>query len=87
MFSTSTTESSTNSPMAIAKPPKVMTLMVCPIHLKMSTVKASDKGIASKEIAVVRVDNKNANSTITTRIDPSISASVTLSTDALIKSA
>ena len=50
-------------------------------------VTASDSGMATSEITVVRTDNKNANNTIATMMAPSRSASATLPTDALMKSA
>ena len=87
MFSTSTTASSTSSPMAIARPPSVMTLSDWPSSLKISTVTASDSGMAISEISVVRADSRKANSTIATMMAPSRSASLTLPIEASMKSA
>jgi hypothetical protein len=50
-------------------------------------VTASDSGIATSEITVVRTDSRKANSTIATMIAPSRSASATLPIEALMKSA
>ena len=87
MFSTSTTASSTSSPIAIASPPSVITLIDCPSHWNTSAVTASDSGIAVSEITVVRAESKKANSTIATMMAPSRSASATLPIEAWMKSA
>ena len=87
MFSTPTTASSTSSPMAMARPPSVITLIDWPSHWNTSAVTASDSGIAVSEISVVRSDSRKANSTIATMIAPSRSASATLPIEALMKSA
>ena len=50
-------------------------------------VTASDKGIATSEIKVVRADNRKANNTMATMMAPSRKASVTLPMDASMKSA
>ncbi len=86
-FSTSTTASSTSSPLAIARPPRVMTLRDWPSSLKIRIVTASDSGMATSEISVVRADSRKANSTIATMIAPSRRASLTLPIDASMKSA
>ncbi len=87
MFSTSTTASSTSSPIAMASPPSVMTLIDWPSHCRTSTATASDSGIAVSVISVVRADSRNANSTMATMIAPSRSACATLPTAASMKSA
>ena len=48
---------------------------------------ASDSGIATSEITVVRTDSKKANSTMATMMAPSRSASATLPVEAWMKSA
>jgi hypothetical protein len=50
-------------------------------------VTASDSGMATSEITVVRADSRKANSTIATMMAPSRSASATLPIEALMKSA
>ena len=74
--------------MAMARPPSVITLIDWPSHWNTSAVTASDSGMATSEITVVRTDSRNANSTMATMMAPrSRSASATLPTDALMKSA
>ncbi len=82
MFSTSTTASSTNSPIAIANPSRVMTLIDCPRSLNTTTVTASESGIAISEISVVRAFSKKTNKIRATMIAPSRKASTTLAIDA-----
>ena len=50
-------------------------------------VTASDSGIASSEMSVVRAESRKAKSTIATMIAPSRSASATLVIEARMKSA
>ena len=73
--------------MAIARPPSVITLIGWPSHSNTTAVTASDSGIATSEITVVRADSRKANSTIATMMAPSRSASATLPIEALMKSA
>ena len=87
MFSTSTTASSTSSPMAMASPPSVITLIDRPKARKASAATASDSGMASSEISVVRADSRKANRMTATITAPSRSASPTLPTEARMKSA
>ena len=70
-FSTSIMASSTNEPMAIAIPPKLIVLMVNPINLSVRMDTNSDNGIAINEMNVVRAFIKNKKSTITTKTEPS----------------
>ena len=86
MFSTSTTASSTSSPIAMARPPSVITLIDCPSSWNTSAVTASESGIATSEITVVRADSRKANSTTATMMAPSRSASATLPMEAWMKS-
>ena len=62
-FSTSTTASSTSSPMAMARPPSVIVLMVRPNSWKTITVIRMEIGMAVSEIAVVRQFSRNRNRT------------------------
>ncbi len=78
MFSTSTIASSTSSPMATARPPRVIVLMDRPKYQKMRPVITIESGIAVSVIKVVRKFSRNANKMITTRMPPSRSASITL---------
>ncbi|MNR63817.1 hypothetical protein D3C85_1862500 [compost metagenome] len=55
--------------------------------LKTKAVTASDSGMATSEIKVVRADSRNAKSTIATMMAPSRKASVTLPIEAAMKSA
>lgn len=62
-----------------------MTLIDWPSRWKASAVTASDSGIATSEIRVVRALSRKANSTIATRMAPSRSASTTLPIEASMK--
>ena len=64
-----------------------MTLIDCPSHWNTTAVTASDSGMATSEITVVRTDSKKANSTMATMMAPSRRASATLPVEALMKSA
>ena len=77
-FSTSTMASSTNSPIATARPPSVMVLMPRPNHWKTMNVTKSDRGIAVSVMKVVRKLRRKRNSTIETIRLPSRRASSTL---------
>ncbi|TWU34860.1 hypothetical protein Poly41_40030 [Novipirellula artificiosorum] len=84
MFSTSTIASSTNSPIATAMPPSVITLIesslpvIQPINRKTIVVSTNESGIAVKVINVVRKFSKNRNRTMTTNTAPIAIASATL---------
>ena len=77
MFSTSTIASSTSSPMATASPPSVIVLIDIPNHLKTRPVTTIERGMAVSVMKVVRKLRRNRNNTITTRMPPSRSASMT----------
>ena len=76
-FSTSTMASSTNSPIATARPPSVMVLMPRPNHWKTMNVTKSDSGMAVRVMKVVRKLRRKRNSTIETMRLPSRRASTT----------
>ena len=78
MFSTPTTASSTSSPIAIARPPKVMVLMESPAIQNTMAVTNTDIGIATSEIIVVRTSIRNRNSTMPTITSASSSTVRTL---------
>ena len=78
-FSTSTIASSTSEPMAIAIPPKLIVLIVSPIHLRASIEVTNASGIVTNDITVVRTFIKKIKSTITTKIPPSYNDFCTLS--------
>ena len=63
--------SSTNEPIAMAIPPRLIVLIVSPkiFKVRMDTTRAS--GIVTKEISVVRTFIRKRNSTMTTKIPPS----------------
>ena len=86
-FSTSMMASSTNSPMAIARPPRLMLLMVKPNQFMVTTAATSESGIASKVMVAARKFIRNSATTITTRMAPSRNALVRLSSDRSMKSA
>ena len=78
-FSTSTMASSTSAPMATAMPPSVIVLIETSKIEKTMAVMASDSGIAVSVMTVVRKFRRKRKSTITTRMEPSRTASSTLS--------
>ncbi len=79
MFSTSTMASSTSSPMATARPPRVIVLIDNPKPAKIIAVITSDSGIAVSVINVVRKFIRKINKSTTTNTPPSARASITLS--------
>jgi hypothetical protein len=87
MFSTSTTASSTNSPIAIASPPSVIVLIDNPSHLKTSIAIRIDSGMAVSEISIVRRLPRKKNSTAATRQPAISSLSCRLPIDDSMKSA
>ena len=64
--------------MAIARPPSVIVLIEMSNALKTSAVMSSDNGIAVSVMNVVRKFSRKRKRTMTTRIEPSRSASSTL---------
>ena len=86
-FSTSIIASSTNEPMAMAMPPRLIVLMFKPSAFITRIAPSNDKGIATREIIVVRKFPKNINKIIITKILPSIKAFCTLLMEVSIKSA
>ena len=87
VFSTKMIASSTRAPMAIAMPPRVIVLMVPPKARSVMTARASDNGIASTEIAVVRTFHRKRKRMATTRSAPSRNDVTTLFTASAMKSA
>src|SRR5215471_6376566 len=86
-FSTPITASSTTSPSAIARPPRVIVLSVTPKCCKTATAARSDSGMAEQQMAAVRRSNRNKNRMITTNMPPMRSAELKLSIAVLMKSA
>jgi len=78
--------SSTKTPIAIAKPPRVIVFTVKSSALSTSMVTIKDKGIAVIEIITVRKLTRKSIRIITTIIAPSRRASTTLSMASSIKS-
>ena len=72
--------SSTNSPIATARPPSVIVLIESPHHAKTRHVMMIDIGIARSVMTVVRRFSRNIASATATRIAPSHSASITFAT-------
>ncbi len=64
--------SSTSEPMAMAMPPRLMVLMVCPVRRMTMTVMSSDRGMAVSEMSVTRPFIRNTSSTRTTKKAPSM---------------
>ncbi len=86
-FSTSMMASSTNAPIAIVRPPSVMVLMVPPKAETTMIPASSANGMASAEINVVRQEPRKRKRMMTTRMAPSRSATVTLRSAMVMKSA
>ena len=84
-FSIITIELSTNSPIAIARPPRVITFIVMSMRLNIIIVDTNDMGIAINVISEARKLIKTKTITITTRIAPSLNASTTLLIEELMK--
>ena len=70
-FSTSTIASSTKEPMAMARPPRLMVLIVSPKACNTRIATNRDKGRATSEMIVVRTFIKKKKRTIITKTDPS----------------
>ncbi len=70
-LSTSMMASSTNAPMAMAMPPRLMVLMVKPSQRNARMDTSSASGIASSEMRVLRMFMRNTSSTMTTKMLPS----------------
>ena len=85
MFSTSTTASSTSSPIAMARPPSVIVLMVSPKALKTSTVTRIEIGMAVSEMSVARAFIRKTNRTMATTTAASSSTRLTLSIEVSMK--
>ena len=79
MFSTSTIASSTSSPIATARPPRVIVFTLSPNTAKTTAVITIESGIAVRVMNVVRRFIRNRNRMTRTRIAPSRSASTTFS--------
>ena len=77
--------SSTNSPIAIAKPPNVKVFIEIPNNLKIMAVVINDKGIAVSVIMVVRKFSKNINKMMITKMNPSLNASSTFFSEFTMK--
>ena len=84
-FSTSTIESSTSEPMAMAIPPRLIVLMVSPIQRMARSDATIESGMETSEITVVRQFIRNMNSTMITKIAPSIKDCFTLSNELSMK--
>ena len=79
MFSTSTMASSTSSPMATASPPSVIVFIDKPNQWNTSPVIKMESGMAVSVMKVVRKFIRKRNRMMTTRIPPSLRASMTFS--------
>ena len=84
-FSTSTMASSTSEPMAMAIPPRLIVLMVCPKACRVSRVIRMERGMVTSEIRVVRVFIRKRNRTMTTNKTPSNNDFWTLPMELLMK--
>ena len=78
--------SSTSAPMAIARPPSVIVLIVASKPRSTRTAAASESGIAVSVIVAARTFARNSSTTSTTSIPPSSRAVVTLLTATWMKS-
>ena len=78
-FSTSTIASSTNDPIAMHIPPRLIVFIVKPMRCKATMAASSERGMVTSEISVVRTFMRNKNRIATTSTPPSINAFFTLS--------
>ena len=85
-FSTSTIESSTSEPMAIARPPRLMVLSVNPISFMLMMAISIETGIETSEITAVLQFIRKMNSTTITKKAPSSSDLPTFPTEFRMKS-
>gem|GEM_PF-6409079 len=86
-FSTKMIASSTRAPIAMAIPPSVMVFTVPPRARIVMTASASDRGMATTEISVVRTFHRKSSRMAITKNAPSRSAMMTFSTASEMKSA
>ena len=86
-FSTSIIASSTSSPIAMARPPRLMVLSVRPKRSIAMTAATSDNGSASSVMTAARTFIRNTTTTRMTRAAPSTNAVKRLSSDCSMKSA
>jgi hypothetical protein len=70
--------SSTTTPIAMARPPKVIVLNVTPRRVSTIAAAKSDSGMAAHETAAIRRSNRKRNITTVTKTAPNISDSPTL---------
>lgn len=70
-FSTSMIASSTSDPIAMAMPPRLIVLIVSPIHFNARIDTSSESGSATSEMTVVRKFIRKTSRTITTKTAPS----------------
>ena len=78
MFSTTTTASSITRPMATARPPIDITLIVSPSHRITRNVVMTVRGSVTEATRVRRQSRRKTSSTITARTPPTRMASRTL---------
>ena len=71
MFSIATVASSTRIPMASANPPKVITLIVCPVSQSATTAAISANGMFNKTIRALRQSRRNSRIISPTSTAPS----------------
>ena len=76
MFSISTIASSTRIPVTSVTASKLTRLSEKPIMLMIANVGIAASGSAIAEISVARIFFKNRNTTMTARMEPSISVSI-----------
>ena len=71
--------------MAMAKPPRLIVLMVSPNALSVRIAATNAKGMVTSEMMVVRTFMRNTKSTMTTKMAPSMRERFTLSMELLMK--
>ena len=84
-FSTSTMESSTSEPIAMAIPPRLIVLTVSPMNFETRRVTRIDSGIETKEMRVVLQFMRNMKRTKTTNMPPSMRDFLTLEIEPSMK--
>ena len=85
VFSTTTTAASTSMPMAMASPPRLIRLALCPVQRISRKVHSAASGRISATTMAARSSPRNSNSSTTTSTVASSSAFCTVPTARLIR--
>ena len=76
MFSMTTVDMSTSTPIARARPPSVMMLTVCPVSHRPSSAPMSASGMLTTTIAALRQSRRNSSTMMPVSNAPSAPSNV-----------